>query len=318
MDARDVKTARAQVRAGKLDAIVYLKGGADGVAVAEVKETLAPEVAALLRMVLDDVHRRQALDEAGLLPATVARALAPVPLKTIALEPSPSDRTARSVAALAVGILLYVTLSLYGTAVANGVAQEKTSRTAEVLLAAARPTQLLNGKLLGIGVCGLGQMGITVAAGLVANAFVESAQIPATVWTLLPMTLLWFLLGFALYAFGFAAAGAMVSRQEEIQSVTLPIAMPLLAAYLLQFVAMDSPDVWWYRGLSFLPPFAPILMPARLALGHLAAWETPLAVLIMLVSVYGAARLAARIYASAIVRGGARLSWRDALRLPDA
>lgn len=97
--------------------------------------------------------------------------------------------------------------------------------------------------------------------------------------------------------------------------MTLPITMPLLAAFMLDFVAMDSPDVWWNRVLSFVPPFAPILMPTRLALGHLAAWEMPLAVAIMLASVYGAARLAARIYAGAIVRGGACLGWRDALRL---
>jgi len=315
VDAPDVRTARAQVRAGDLDVALSLERDGEGAAVAEVKESLAPEVAALVRMVLDNAHRRRALEEAGVPPATVARVLAPVTLRMVALEPPPSDRAARSVAAVAAGILLYVTLSLYATAVSSGVAQEKTSRTAEVLLAAARPTQLLNGKVLGIGACGLGQMGITVAAGLIANAFAGSARVPATVWTLLPTILVWFVLGFALYAFGFAAAGAMVARQEELSSVTLPITMPLLAAFMLDFVAMDSPDVWWNRVLSFVPPFAPILMPTRLALGHLAAWEMPLAVAIMLASVYGAARLAARIYAGAIVRGGACLGWRDALRL---
>ena len=66
---------------------------------------------------------------------------------------------------------------------------------------------------------------------------------------------------------------------------------------------------------SYLPPLMPILMPARLALGHLAMWEMPLAVAIMLASIYGMARLAGRIYATGLVSGGSRLSWLVALRL---
>jgi ABC-2 type transport system permease protein len=210
---------------------------------------------------------------------------------------------------------LYLSLGIYGAAVASGVAQEKTSRVAEVLLAAVRPSQLLAGKVVGIGVCGVGQLAIAVVAGLIANAAVQSAVIPATVWVLLPAILLWFVLGYALYAFAFAAAGALVARQEEVQFVTLPIGMPIIGGFLLTYAAIAAPSAWWVRLLSFLPPLAPILMPARLALGGVAAWEMPVDVLIMVVAVYGMVRLAARIYAPALVRGGARLSWSAALRL---
>jgi ABC-2 type transport system permease protein len=210
---------------------------------------------------------------------------------------------------------LYLSLGAYGAAVASGVAQEKTSRMAEVLLATVRPSQLLAGKVVGIGVCGLAQLGIAVGAGLLANAVVQSAVIPSTVWVLLPAILLWFVLGYALYAFAFAAAGALVGRQEEVQLVSLPIGMPIIGGWLLTYAAIAAPGAWWIRLVSFLPPLAPILMPARLALGAVGAWEMPVAVLIMVVAVYGMVRLAARIYAPALVRGGARLSWSAALRL---
>lgn len=143
-------------------------------------------------------------------------------------------------------------------------------------------------------------------------------EIPSTVLVLLPAILLWFLLGFALYSFVFAAAGAMVARQEEVQFATLPIGLPLIGGFLLVYAAIATPDAWWIRLLSFFPPFAPILMPARIALGHVSAGEIVLDVLVMVASVYGMARLAARIYAGALVRGGARLGWRAALRLPAA
>jgi ABC-2 type transport system permease protein len=117
-----------------------------------------------------------------------------------------------------------------------------------------------------------------------------------------------------LFAFGYAAAGAMVARQEEVQSVSAPFTVFLVGGYLLMYATIASPDAPWVRIVSFVPPLMPALMPARLALGQVAIWEMPLAVVIMLASIYGMARLAGRIYASSLVRGGQRLSWTAVLR----
>jgi len=286
-----------------------------GSATIEVYQTASPTIAALLRAVVEEVHQRDVLIQAGVSPAAVGAAQQPEPISTVTLQPAPSDRTGRSIAALAAGILLYVSVGLFGAAVANGVAQEKTSRTAEVLLAAVTPSDLMTGKVLGIGLVGAGQMAVTVGAALIANAVAQSSQVPSEVWALLPAILLWFVLGYTLYAFGFAAAGAMVARQEEVQSVTAPFSAFLIGGFLLTYASIASPDASWVKVVSYLPPLMPILMPARLALGHLAIWEMPLAVMIMVVSIYGMARLAGRIYATGLVRGGARLSWMVALRL---
>ena len=213
------------------------------------------------------------------------------------------------------GFLMYISLGLYGAAVAGGVAQEKTSRTAELLLAAVRPTQLLAGKVIGIGLVGLGQLSVAVVAGLIANATVHSATIPSTVWALLPAFLAWYLAGFVLYAFAFAAAGALVARQEEVQFVTMPFGIVLVAGYLLVYAAIANPDATWLRVASLLPPLSASLMPARIALGHVPAWQIALDAALMLAAIRVTAALSARIYVSALVRGGARLSWRAALAL---
>ena len=97
--------------------------------------------------------------------------------------------------------------------------------------------------------------------------------------------------------------------------MNLPVLLPVIFGFFLVYAAIATPTAWWIRLLSFVPLFTPTLMPARIALGHVAGWEIPLAVLIMLASIYGAARLASRIYAGALVRSGARLSWRQALHL---
>jgi len=313
VDVPSVPSANAQLEQGTLD--VALVGGPTG-ARALVQETLPATTRTLLNAALDELHLRAALAAAGVPPSQIGPALAPVPFETTALSAPPPHGAARDVAALAAGFLMYISLSLYGAAVAGGVAQEKTSRTAEVLLAAVRPTQLLAGKVVGIGLVGLGQLTIAVGAGLIANAAVHSATIPSTVWALLPAFLAWFLAGFVLYAFAFAAAGALVARQEEVQFVTMPFGIVLVAGYLLVYAAIANPDATWLRVASLLPPLSASLMPARIALGHVATWEIALDAALMLAAIRVTAALSARIYVSALVRGGARLGWRAALRLP--
>ncbi|HLI56952.1 MAG TPA: ABC transporter permease, partial [Actinomycetota bacterium] len=257
-------------------------------------------------------------EEDGIPPATLATALAPVPFKTKVLVPPlpplPQQGT-RDTAAIASGVFLYVTLLAYGGAVASGVAQEKTSRTAEVLLGTMSPDELLSGKVLGIGAVGLGQTVVTVGAGLIANAIVHEAHVSSIIWGLLPGILVWFLIGYAMYAFAFAAAGSLVERQEDVQLVSVPFTLVLVGSYLLIFLMLTDPGAGWIRIVSQLPPLAPVLMPARLAVGHVSWWELALAAVLCLASTFGIARLGARVYRSALVHSGPRLGWRAALRL---
>ncbi len=306
----DPATARALLRSGQLDA--SLRVGLATATIA-VKESLPAKTRALIAAAVNSAHLRATLARAGVPLRKVVPALAPVPLTTFVLEPQPADKAARYVAAIFAGLLMYLAITMYGGAVATGVAQEKTSRTAEVLLSTMRPGQLLAGKVTGIGLVGLAQLAIAVVAGVIANAVVHSAKIPGSVWGLMPAFLVFFVAGFALYAFALAAAGALVARQEEVQSVTFPIVMPLLIGYLITYFAVGSADATWLRVLSWLPPLTPTLMPARIALGHVDWWEYPLVAVTMLGSIYAIVRIASAVYAGALLRGGERLSWRAAL-----
>lgn len=305
-------TARTEVKDGKLDVALVVSGPR---ATAIVPHSLSSGDRALLAVTLAAAHERAVLAAAGVPPATIRAARTPVPLDTVAIAPPPSHQAARSVAALAAGFFLYLVLIIYGNAVATGVAQEKTSRTAEVLISTVRPEQLLAGKVTGIGIAGLAQLTIPVIAALVANAIEQSAKIPSDVWFLLPASLLFFVLGYALYAFAFAAAGATVARQEEVQFATTPLTIPLLAGYLLVYVLVGNTHSALIRVLSFVPPLTPSLMPARIAVGTATWWEVILATLIMLASIYAIVQLATRIYKATLVRSGPRLSWREALRV---
>lgn len=277
-------------------------------------QTVPSTTLALVHAVLNAVHQQSVLAASGVDASTITSSLTPVPLTAETIAAS-GNQSGLSIAALASALLLVYGVAGFASSVATGVAQEKTSRTAELLVSAIRPRELMTGKVLGIGLVGLGTMTVTVGAALMANAFVKGTNIPPGLGPLLPLILVWFVLGFTLYAFAFAAAGAMVARQEEVQSVSLPLAAFQIVGFLLVYVAIASPDNPWIRILSFLPPWAPVLMPARAILGTAQAWEVLVAAGLELLAIWGMVVLTARIYRGALVRGGARLTWSEALRL---
>ncbi|HWD08880.1 MAG TPA: ABC transporter permease [Actinomycetota bacterium] len=301
----------AQLKAGKLAAAVSV----DGQVVAEVKESLDPTLGAVIESAAQRQQLALVTEAAGVSPSTLETALAPVPLKTKALVPPLPQTATRDTAAVATGIFLYITLLTYGGAVAGGVAQEKTTRTAEVLVSTLQPDELLTGKVLGIGALGVASTTITIGAGLIANAIVHEAHVSSIIWGLLPGILIWFLIGFAMYSFAFAAAGSLVARQEDAQLVGAPFTVILVGSYLLIFTMLGNPNAGWIKIVSQLPPLAPVLMPARLAVGHVTLWEQALAAVLCLLTTLGTIRLGGRIYREALMHAGPRLGWRAALQL---
>ena len=193
--------------------------------------------------------------------------------------------------------------------------EEKATRIVEILLATIRPSQLLAGKVLGIGLVGLLQISIVAAATLVVVSLTHAVSIPALSVPSILGDVAWFLLGYLFYATAFAALAATVSRQEEVGSATAPMGFFLLGGYLMVFfVVLPHPDSTLSTILSVLPPFTPILMPVRIATGAATAGQVVLAVVLLLVAIVGLARLAGRVYANSILRVGKRVRLGDAFR----
>ena len=128
---------------------------------------------------------------------------------------------------MAASFLLYGQLLVYGFWVAMGVVEEKSSRVVEVLLAAIPPRALIAGKIIGLGLLGLAQFALLGVVGLAIAAATGAIELDSTKVGILAIVLVWFLLGFALYAGLFAMAGVLVSRQEDVQSTTTPLTIAI-------------------------------------------------------------------------------------------
>ena len=303
----DPAAARDRLADGDLDAVLE----PDRIV---VDEELDPELGQVLQSANRQVRATEALGEAGLDPAAVARAQAVPALPVDAVDPPDPDADARR-AIVSVGtFVLYGQLLGYGFWVATGIVEEKSSRVVEVLLATVRPRALLAGKVLGIGLLALGQLLLIAVLGVGASAAAGVIDVGAAALEPVLLLLGWFVLGFAFYACLFAAGAARVSRQEDLQSVTTPGTMLVLISFFASFYVSDSPDSTAARVLGIVPPFSALVAPVRAAGGSASWWEAPVAVGLMLLAVAGLVVLAARVYEGSVLRMGGTVGLRDALR----
>jgi ABC-2 type transport system permease protein len=212
-------------------------------------------------------------------------------------------------------VLLFFMLTQYCTWILIGVMQEKSSRVVEVLLAVVRPIQLLGGKVLGIGAVALGQAALIVAFALAVGAAVGSNLLHGAAPLALLSELLWLVLGYGFYCWVYAAAGSTAERQDQVQTLALPLSLPILFGYIYSISVVSSGSASaFFKVLAFLPPTAPFCMSALVGLGQVTWWQFVLSALISLAATAGMALFAARIYRRAVLRTGGRVPLRELLR----
>jgi len=256
----------------------------------------------------------RALIEAGVDAAPLAAAFDTTPLEATTLEGGTRTTGLALLIGTMAALLLFISLQTFGGYVLTGVVEEKSTAVVEVLLARAGPEQLLAGKVLGIGVAAMIQFTFAVAAA-VASLVLSGVEVPGEIWAAVPMTLVWFLGGYALYSTLFALAGSLVSRQEDAQAASTPIYTVLIGAYVLVFTLGSDPRSTVSAVLSLLPPFAPLLMPMRMAAGAASPIEVVASLVLLAVAILLAWKATGRIYEQVLLRRGSRIGWKDAAGL---
>jgi ABC-2 type transport system permease protein len=231
------------------------------------------------------------------------------------LEPVDPDRGQRLAVAIVGTILLFISLSAYGQLVATGVVEEKQSRVVELLLATIKPWELLAGKIVGLGAVGLVNLVILAGVAAAGGAAFGLLTLPAATIGMFAMVILWYLLGFFLFAALYAAVGSTVSRQEELNTVVAPMIFVLLIPFILTVNLLpNDPRSPIATVLSYIPFFSQTVMPARYALGAAELWEVAVSALLAVLAIVVVVRIAGRVYRNSVLRTGARVSLREALR----
>jgi ABC-2 type transport system permease protein len=209
-------------------------------------------------------------------------------------------------------ILIFLMLNQYNTWILMGVMQEKASRVVEVLLAALRPIQLLGGKVLGIGLVAMGQAILIVGFAFIVSKAVGSDLLRGTGGLLLLSDLIWLVLGYAFYCWLFAAAGSTAERQDQVQTLALPLSLPIIIAYVYAItVASSGNPSFLFKVLAYLPPTAPFAMPVLVGLDQVAWWQFLISVVLAIGGIAVMAWFAAGIYRRAVLKSGQRVRLRE-------
>jgi ABC-2 type transport system permease protein len=336
----DLADARAAVTRGEFAAVLGIERGASGdlAFTLYTNEGASGPVPALIRQATTTIAISDRLARLGVAPASQAGVFQPAPYQVMWPDPnrseaprSLSDETARGLLGFGMTVLVYMMIIMYGNWVASSVVEEKSSRVMEVILNAATPFQLLAGKVLGVGAVALLQYGAVLVAGSIALAVQPSVasavlgtgpsalSLPAGLtFGMLAMLFVYGVLGFLLYAVLFAAAGSIVSRQEDVNTVVMPLTLICTLGYFVGVYAgiglLDIRSAWMPL-LSQVPFLSPFMMLSRITAGGVDAWELVLSVAILGVSILAALWVAARIYAVGVLLYGQRPGPRAIRRL---
>ncbi|MBX5329649.1 ABC transporter permease [Rhodococcus fascians] len=310
-DVVDAAAARSGVESGDLD-VALVPDGTAGAYTAVTESELTGTLRAVVEGSVATQATNAALAQQGVDQNELGAATSAATVTVDAIDPPDPEAGQRTALALSAVFLLYAQIIGFGMYVAMGVVEEKSSRVVELLLSTVRPLQLLWGKILGIGAVGILQLALYGIAGVGAGLGTGVLTVTGAAVSVFAATLAWFILGFAFFAVLYAAGGSMVSRQEDVNSTTMPLLILIMAMFFAAFYSVSDPESTLANTLSWIPPFSAIMMPLRIAAGVTSPVQIVGSAVLMVITTAILAMGAAKIYQRSILRIGKTVSWKEA------
>ncbi len=314
------------------------------------EKNLSLSLKSSIERVIEKKVRAVLMKEAGIASEVYEKTQVDVGSETVTVSESGDETSSSSGGAMilagVMGMLLYITLLLYGSQVMNGVIEEKSSRIIEVIISSIKPYQLMLGKILGVGMVGLTQfllwIVLTIGLSQVASKFyqtspiqqkmeqvkkadpkvareindaspmaevtkvIESTNIPLVVGGFL----FYFLFGYLLYSSLFAAIGSAVESATEAQQFTFIVILPIIAAFMMAQFTMQDPDSTMAFWASMIPFTSPINMMVRLPYG-VPAWELATSMTLLVLGFLACSWISARIYRIGILMYGKKVTVKE-------
>jgi ABC-2 type transport system permease protein len=265
---------------------------------------------------INQAVRSQRLEDAGISEEKLQALSKNINLDKKGVDETGAEKDTSAVwaASFIIGLMIYITLAIYGQMIMGAVVEEKETRIAEILFSSARPFELLMGKLVGVGLAGLTQLGIWVISALVLVgigvpfyiAQGMDISLPAISPLMIVYFLIFFLLGFFIYASIFALIGSMVTTVQEGGQFAFPPIMLLLIGFYFSFAVLRDPNSPLSFWVSIAPFVAPITMPVRIMAETPPFWQIALSILINGATIAALIWIASRVYRVGMLMYGKR------------
>lgn len=273
---------------------------------------------------LDNGIVEEKLTGSGLTPAQANAVTKGIPIVTYQVKANgavvKSNAQASFWKGYVMALLLSLTTMIYGMNVARSIIQEKTSRIFEVMLASVKPSDMLAGKLMGVGAVGLTQIAIWLAAGAVivgspfAAAMLTGQFSIHFSWLEGVLFPVYFVLGYLLYSSLFAGLAATCETEQELQMYMPLAAAPTWLSFALIVVIMNDSNSLWAVAASLFPPTAPIVMFLRMASEVPPMWQFGVSIGLLILSIWAVLWFSSRLYRIGILMYGKRATLPELMR----
>ncbi|MCZ0703319.1 ABC-2 type transport system permease protein [Natronobacillus azotifigens] len=268
-----------------------------------------------------------ATNQAGIDQEVLESIYQPVPFETVAIAQADgtTSRTEEEISGArglvyVILFLLYFAVITYGNMIAMDIANEKSSRVMEILISSSSPIGQMFAKISGIALLGLTQIGIFLLAGYfviqskqeeLVGGFFEAfgfTDIPASTYV---YAVVFFLLGYLLYATLSAMLGSLVSRMEDVNQLMMPVILLVVAAFMIAMIGLSTPEANFVTVTSYIPFFTPLVMFLRVGLLEVPTWEIAISIGIMIATIILLALIGAKVYRGGVLMYGRGVSLKD-------
>ncbi|MNO28423.1 ABC-2 family transporter protein [compost metagenome] len=334
-DKADAELLKKEIDTGKIDGYLTFDHSAGGefpaVRYVSNDESLGNGLYSFLQASLQSV-KAEYITKGSLTDEQLAALTAPVNIESLQVKnvtgdgnASDSKEDSKSVNYINYGvvyiliILFFMTSMMTGNMIAAEVTAEKSSRIMEILITSVSPLVQMFGKILGMFLVGLFQILLFIAViginislshnqGMLAEFDLNLSQINLEV---LILGLVFYVLGYFLYATLFAAVGSLVSRTEELGQAVMPITMISLVAFYIGIFSMGAPNSLLLKVCSYIPFISPVSTIIRIGLGDTPTWEIVLSLLILVLAIFVFGWLSAKIYRTGVLLYGKRPTFKE-------
>lgn len=278
----------------------------------------------LLETALQQVKSSVAAERAGVTQKQLLEIDQPVQFEKVALEKGAKTEDELNQARVFVYVLLFViyfSVIFYGNMVAVEVATEKSSRVMEILISSVSPVKQMFGKILGIALLGITQYTIIIISGYLfmqlqddgvsQTGFLSFLNFSNLTVSLVVYAIVFFVLGYLLYATILAMVGSLVSRAEEVQQLIMPIQFLIIIAFFIAMFGLSTPSSPFVTIASYIPFFTPVVMFLRVGMLAIPFWEVAISLALLIGSIIVFGILGAKVYRGGVLMYGKSSSLKD-------
>jgi len=319
------ENAQSEVEKGSYEGVLILSFDQENLPLATYKSmTIADSTLPTeLQNSLQQIKTQIAASQINLSSEQLAKLYEPISFERVALEKNAKTEEELDQARGLVYVLLFIiyfSVIMYANMIAMEVATEKSSRVMEILISSVSPIKQMFAKILGVGLLSLTQLIVLLGAGYYSikrnlasmkGGFFDSFGFNTIPIATVLYAVVFFVLGYFLYATLAAFLGSLVSRIEDVQQMITPMTLLVVAGFMIAMFGLGQPDTTFITVASYIPFFTPMLMFMRVGMLTLPVWEPLVGMGVLIVTIVILAVFGARVYKGGVLMYGKSSSFKD-------